>query len=383
MNRPRSTTRRTAAAALACAVALALAACTGGGPAPAAANDPDAATRVVVDHWDREVVVPRDVDRAAVMEWEGLVAKSMMIFGLADRIVAVDTATKKQTFRNELVPAIEDAVDVGSAWSGVNYEQLAALDVDVVFLEAWVASEENRTMHAQEIEKIEALGIPVIVFVSPSNFEEPDIATAWEHIEIVGEVFDKQDEAAALVERLERELDVVRERTADIPQDQRADVLMFATVDNVMGAKSIQSYFLTEVLHANNVAGPGTFITVSEEQMLAFDPDVLLVLGHDGYLDAERIYVGEHVGLNWANLQGMRAIAGRRVASVGYDEWRATVEAPIGLLKMAKVIYPDRFADVDVAAAERAFYQDVYGLSEQDARTAVDAQHYLGELANQ
>lgn len=387
MNTTRRTHRRPVrAVALAAVAGLALAACTTtsssspGEPAAEAVTD---ASRVVVDHWDREVTVRATVERAVVMEWEGLVAKSMLIFGIEDRIVGVDTATKKQTFRNEVIPAVADAVDVGSAWSGVNYEQLAALDPDVVFLEAWVASEENRQLHADEVDKIEALGIPVIVFVSPSNFPEPDISTAWEHIEIVGQVFDEEEAAAALVDRLDQELDVVRERTADIPEEEKADVLLFATVDNIMGEKSIQSYFLTEILNANNIAGPGTFITVAEEQMLSLDPDALIVLGHDGYLDPERIYAGDSVGLNWANLQSMRAITERRVAAIGYDEWRATVETPVGLLKMASVIYPERFADVDVAAAEQAFYQDVYGMTAEEARAAVDAQQYLGELADQ
>ncbi|KGM08825.1 ABC transporter substrate-binding protein, partial [Cellulomonas bogoriensis 69B4 = DSM 16987] len=284
------------------------------------------------------------------------------------------------SFRSTVIAPLADAVDVGSAWSGVNYEQLAALQPDVVFLEAWVASEENRQMHAHEVDTIEALGIPVIVFVSPSNFEEPDIVTAWEHIEVVGQVFDKEPEAQALVANLEEHLDVVRDRTRDIPESERADVVMFATVDNVMGERSIQSYFLTEILNANNIAGPGTFITVSEEQLLSMDPDVLVVLGHDGYLDPELVYAGQRAGLNWANLQSMRAIEERRVVSVGYDEWRATVETPVGLLKMASVIYPDRFDDIDVDAVEQEFYREVYGLDDDAAATAIDAQRYLGEL---
>lgn len=359
-------------------VALALTGCASGpDPVPASAAVSD---RVVEDHWGREVVLPEKVERAVVMEWEGLVAKSMFLFGIDEAIVGVDTATKKQPFRNHLVPAIANATDIGSAWSGINYESLAALDPDVVFLEAWVASEENRELHATEIGKIEAMGIPVIVFLSPSNFDQPNIATAWEHIEMVGKVFGYEDEAARLVEEMESRVKLIRDRTSTIPEDQKADVVLFATIDNVMGPKSIQSYFLTEIVNANNLVESGTFVTISDEQMLKLNPDTLIVLGHDGYLDPARIYGGEKVGLNWANLAQMDAIANRRLVSLGYDEWRATIETPIGLLKMAKTIYPDRFTDIDLREEELRLYRDVYGMSDDEAVAALEAQEYTGEL---
>jgi iron complex transport system substrate-binding protein len=370
--------------AAAVALAMVMAACSGGEqPEDEQAVGADAAaaqTRTVVDHWEREIELPASVDRVVVMEWEGLVAKSMHLFGLDERIVGVDTATARQPFRTHLVPAIEDAVDVGNAWSGINYEELAALEPDVVFLESWQASEENLEMHQVEVEKIEALGIPVIVFVSPSNYEQPDIATAWEHIEIVGQVFGEEQQATDLVAALDQRLDLIRERTAELTEDEKADVVLFATVDNVMGEQSIQSYFLTEIVNANNLAGPGTFITVSEEQLLGLDPDVLVVLGHDGYLDPQRIRDGEQVGLNWANLQELDAVAEGRMVSLGYDEWRATLETPIALLKMATSIYPELFDDIDIVEEELLLYEEIYGLDRAGAQRAVEAQRYTGEL---
>lgn len=331
----------------------------------------------IVDHWKRTVEVPRAPQRVVVMEWEGLITKSMRIFGVESTLVGVDTATKKMGFRAKLVPSIDKATDIGSAWSGVNYEQLAGLKPDVVFLEAWVASQENRAMHQQVIDKIEALGIPVIVLVSPSNYDRPNISTAWEHITITGQVFGKQAEAKRLVDRLERGLDVVRTRTEDIPEADRTPVAYFATINNVMGTKSIQSYLLTDVVHAKNVAGAGTFVTISEEQLLALDPDAMVLAGHEGYLDPSLVYAGRHAGLNWANLAQLRAVKGKRLTALGYDEWRATVETPIALLKIAQLAYPEKFADIDVATEEVAFYREVYGLDEAGAKVAIEAQKYV------
>ncbi|MFI6229725.1 ABC transporter substrate-binding protein [Micromonospora echinospora] len=379
MNVPNIARRPRAALAglLAVVLGLALAACGGDGAATPAGPTKTAS---ITDHWKRTVEVPVDPERVVVLEWEGLITKSMRIFGVEDTLVGVDTATKKMGYRARLVPAIDRAEALGSPWSGVNYERLAGLRPDVVFLEAWVASQENRTLHQEVIDKIESLGIPVVVLLSPSNFDEPDIRTAWEHITVTGEVFGKQAEAAKLVGRLQAGIDRVTARTRDIPEAERTPVAYFATINNVMGTKSIQSYLLTEVVGARNVAGPGTFVTVSEEKLLALDPDAMVVAGHEGYLDPALIHAGRHAGLNWANLAEMRAVKNKRLVALGYDEWRATVETPIALLKMAKLAYPERFADVDVAAEEVAFYREVYGLDERRAAEAIEAQKYVGDL---
>ena len=337
-------------------------------------------TIVVVDHWEREVEIAGPVERAVVMEWEGLVAKSMQLFGIADRIVAVDDYAAQQSFRRYLVPTVADAVDVGSAWSGINYEELASLQPDVVFLESWEDTDENREMHSVEVQRIEDLGIPVVVFISPSNFPDPDLATAWQHVTITGQVFGFEDQAAQIVAAIEERLDLVRERTADITDEERADVVLFATIDSAMGQQSIQSHMLTDIVNANNLVTQGTFVPISEEQLLALDPDVLVLLGHDGYLAVERVLAGENAGLNWANLQQLRAIREQRLVSLGYDEWRATIETPIGILKMAAAVYPDRFADIDVAEEEVRFYQEVYGFDRAEAEDAIRAQLYLGEM---
>ncbi|MFE0592436.1 ABC transporter substrate-binding protein [Micromonospora echinospora] len=380
MNVPNIARRPRAALAglLALVLGLTLAGCGGDGAATPAR--PAGKPVTITDHWKRTVEVPADPERVVVLEWEGLITKSMRIFGVEDTLVGVDTATKKMGYRARLVPAIDRAEALGSPWSGVNYERLAGLRPDVVFLEAWVASQENRTLHQEVIDKIESLGIPVVVLLSPSNFDKPDIRTAWEHITITGEVFGKQAEAAKLVGRLQAGIDRVTARTRDIPEAERTPVAYFATINNVMGTKSIQSYLLTEVVGARNVAGPGTFVTVSEEKLLALDPDAMVVAGHEGYLDPALIHAGRHAGLNWANLAEMRAVRNKRLVALGYDEWRATVETPIALLKMAKLAYPERFADVDVAAEEVAFYREVYGLDARRAAEAIEAQKYVGDL---
>ncbi|TYQ12675.1 UNVERIFIED_CONTAM: iron complex transport system substrate-binding protein [Acetivibrio alkalicellulosi] len=338
--------------------------------------------KTVKDMWDREVLIKRDVKSAVIMEWEGLATKSMKIFGLEENIVGVDNYAKKNTFRNEIAPVLKDIPDIGSAWTGVNYETLAKLNPDVVFMELWVTNESEKDLHADAIDKIESLGIPVIAFVSPSCYETPDIETAWRHISIVGEVFNKQKEAKKLIDSLNDKIEFIRERTKDIPEDEKANVVIFATSNYVMGKKSIQSYFLTEIINANNLVLSGDFVKISEEQLLNFDPEVLIVTGHDGYLDPSIIFNGEQCGINWGNVQDLSAIKNNRVVSLGYEEWRATIETPIALLKMAKAIYPEKFEDIDIDTEELKMYMEDYNLSKEEALRVIEAQKYTASLGS-
>jgi iron complex transport system substrate-binding protein len=345
-------------------------------------NKPEASDyRIIEDMWGREVKVKNDIKTAVIMEWEGLAAKSMKIFGLENNIIGVDNSAQKNIFRNHIVPVLGTVPAVGNPYSGVNYEQVAKLKPDIVFMELWVTNDTEKEMHQTAIQRIESFGIPVITFLSPSCYEKPDIKTAWQHIRLVGEVYNKQQEAEKLIKNLEDKIALIRERTKDIEEEERVNAVIYATENYVMGRKSIQSYFLTEILNANNlVTDSSDFIKVSEEQLLKFNPEVLIIIGHDGYLDTSTVLEGKHCGINWSNVKELKAIENRSIVSLGYEEWRATIETPVGLLKIAKVLYPDRFEDIDIEEEEIKMYMEEYNFSRDEALKAVEAQKFRSSL---
>lgn len=83
-------------------------------------------TTTIVDQWGRSVEVPINPDNVVVLEWEGLVAKTLEIIGEADTIVGADP-NSLQPFRISVVPELASAKNIGSPWSGLNYETIAAL----------------------------------------------------------------------------------------------------------------------------------------------------------------------------------------------------------------------------------------------------------------
>ena len=70
-------------------VMVAFMAMSGCAPQQAGADE-EKATRMVQDMWGREVEIKEEVTSAVIIEWEGLAAKSMQIFGIHDMLVGVD-----------------------------------------------------------------------------------------------------------------------------------------------------------------------------------------------------------------------------------------------------------------------------------------------------
>ncbi len=334
----------------------------------------------VTDMVGREVTVTGDVDRVVLIEWEAMAAKSMKIMGVADKIVGIDDYARKNTFRNFIIPEFKDAKDIGSAWSGINYESLASIKPDVVFLELWVTSDDEQELHDDCIKKLEDMGIPVVCFLSPSCFDEPNIETAWEHIRLVGKVLDMEKESDKIITSLEDKINLIRERTQNLSEEEKKDVLIFATPNYVLGSDTVQSYFVTEIINANNIVKEGNFVNVSEEQLLKYAPETMVIMGHDGYLNPSIIDGGKLCGINWGNVKEIPALKNKNYISLGYDEWRDTMETPVALLKMAKLIYPDLFADIDIEQEEINMYMNDYGITESEAKEAMKAQHFTGQL---
>lgn len=350
--------------------------------ASAAAQPGETLTTTVIDQWGRSVEVPVNPDKVVVLEWEGLVAKTLEIIGEADTIVGADP-NSLQPFRLSVVPELAKAQNVGSPWSGLNYETIAALGTEVVFLEAWANSPENKEMHQGIIDQIEALGIPVVAMMSPSNFPEATLDRSWEIVDLVGQVYNRQADTDAVIDTVESSLAEVTSRIPELPEADRPEAAIFATTNYLMGPESVQSYLLTDVLKAKNLAtGAGAFVPITEEQLLAMNPENLIVIGHEGNLSVDDIRAGTNKGLSWATLKNLSAIQNDRIVDLGYDEWRPTIETPIAMLKIAAMLYPEQFADVDIEQQELRFYQDIYDLSATEAKQAIKNQEWSPEASN-
>lgn len=331
---------------------------------------------VLKDAWGREIKIVGKINK--VVSLNKFYTQVLHILGCTNCIVGVDSDTKHGPFINAICPKIRNIPNLGSIWEkSINIESLCATDANVVLLRAWVPKSNLAALKSYKklVDRIEGINIPVVAMKDPSSFDKPNMNVLFEEIQMIGRLMGKEKEAARLMDYFKGKINLIKTRTEKIAENERQTVMLFATTDSILGPDTIQSAMLETIIHAKNVVAKGGWIKTSEEKLLALDPDVLILLGHMGYLEKGIVYRGEKWhSFNWGNLKGMKAIREKKVASIGFTEWSMSVEFIVGLLRQVKCIYPNRFNDIDLNEEETLLYKEIYHLDDDRVQLAIAAQ---------
>jgi len=229
----------------------------------AAATESEVRSVTVVDMTGRAVAVPRPVTRVVALT----AADCEIIYALGMGATLVGRGAYCDWPPEILaVPALESGANT-------NCERIIALAPDLVFLSGMAQS-------PQQLAQLEAAGLPVIVSDAVS------IAGAYASIAVAGEALDREAEAAALIAEMRAAFD-------ELSQAARREAAARGG-----GRRSI--YFeVSPIEYGLWTAGSGTFMdeaaalleldnifsdipgwqTVSEEQVIARNPDYILTAG--------------------------------------------------------------------------------------------------------
>ncbi len=385
-----------------CLAALAfLCGCTGTSVDTAPA-EPDG-SRIVTDMRGRAVELPATIERVVVID-DGFVEGLLYRFDMQDRIAGLggDCCQKTYNYSFErtdgtiddysggmnpvgyLVPELAGLPQVVASGTGINYETLASLDPDIVILREGASS--FRAGSDESLEKtvatIGSLGIPLVILVGPPFQESPNVDCIGEEIRLVGEVFSREADADALATYLDDQMEEIRKRTANVSEHEKPRVMQLGLSPRARqgggagmawGRDTIESYFIEDIANAKNAyEGTGAFVVVSIEQILALDPDVIVLPTAQGYHPASELYTAPY----YQNLQELSAVKNHRVYALPWTpyNWAKRLEYPIEAIVIAKAAYPDRFADIRVHEWVLDFYRNVYGVDEATAKELRSAQ---------
>ena len=375
-------------------------------PKPEATPVKEEVYKTVTDMRGKEVRIPKDPESVVTVS-DGLVESTLIIFGVEDRLVGLgsscvgmDYTYNYTTYSGEnftytgganpallLYPKIGELPLAMRSGVGMNYETLASLNPDVVIMrlgscsiQCYYETEENVK---KTIERIESLGIPLVVLRAPLCHDNPDISTMYIEIELLGEVFNRQEKARELVDYLNKEVQFIKERTRDIKDEEKTKVLFFGLskvardkggAGSVKGVDQTESVLLEDIVNAKNayrgIGGHQNII--SAEQVLTLNPDVILLPTSYGYHPPRELSEGEP----FRNLQELRAIKEKRVYSLPWSPCNCArrLECIIDLRIIAKAAYPDRFSDVIVSDWVLDYYKNVYGVDDETAKKLRSAQ---------
>jgi iron complex transport system substrate-binding protein len=181
----------------------------------------------------------------------------------------------------------------------------------------------------------------------------------------LGELTGRPSEAEQFARYSEQTISTIKGRIADIPQKRRPRVYYArgprGLETGLGGSINVETI---EFLGANNVAGErhGGMATVSVEQVLAWNPDVIITI-EPAFAAAVR---ADPVWKPIKAVQTGRIYLSPRLP-FGWVDFPPSVNRLIGLWWLAKGFYPDRFPE-DLRPLARDFYGRFYHMVPTDAQ---------------
>ncbi len=206
------------------------------------------------------------------------------------------------------------------------------------------------TMDRAGAESLRRMGIPAIYIA----WRQPqDVKAA---VQLLGSLFDQPQAAQRYASYFDATLARVS-RTLQRANPARPRVLYFSPA--TLTQPHLVAEWWIRAAGGSSVTDDGRTIesrSFTLEQMLAWDPDILIVSGHE---DAEAIR-------REPRFAGMRAVRAGRilVAPCAAHTWgNRTAEQPLTVLWAAKHFHPALFADLNLETETRRFYREIFGVT--------------------
>lgn len=296
-------------------------------------------TRMLTDAAGREVEIPAQVERV-VCTGVGALRYTCYV-GAQELVVGVEQYETEPSLER-LYSYVNRDRFAGLPAIGANgepdAEAILAADPQVIVMSAYVDGADDLQART---------GIPVVV-VPGSDTTLDD--GAFETIRLLGELYGVENRAAELTDYLrEVEADLAA-RTADIPAEEKPSVYVCGV--SFQGAHGFEGteahYGPLELIGADNLAnqtGQASAFDIDPEQVLAWDPDVILI-DYNGLPLIAEDYAADPDFYN--ALTAVRE--GRVYAQISFRSYASNLETALADAYYAgTVIYPERFADIDIA----------------------------------
>lgn len=307
----------------------------------------------MTDMAGRNVSVPSEVNRVASITF----STTLQLYMLApDKLVGWNSDLTSEQ-RRYIPLKYQNIPVVGGGKEDANYESFLTLNPDIVF-----------TGHAQSDGSVNQIQqkfgkVPVVDVENDNN-----ILNITPSIKFLGEVLKEQKKSEELIAFYNKVSDQVNTTVAQIPEDEKKRVYYARDptglqTDPVGGSHTR----LIDKCGGINVAQvPLTkgSARVSMEQIIEWNPDVIIASDPTFY---QKVYTDPV----WQNL---KAVKNKQVYLVpnspfNWFEGPPGVNSIIGIPWTAKVLYPDRFNNIDLKNLTKEFYSSFYhyNLSDQEA----------------
>lgn len=315
-------------------------------------------SHTVTDLQGRRVELPDTVERVAAL---GSASRMLTYAGCAHKIVGCTDLEKEgqpgmpYAYVNKDHFANCTSIASGGSGDTLYGEELAVLEPDLIF---YFGADKSTLDQLQD-----QMGIPVVGLYA-TNFYDEDFRQT---LRLIGEIMGTEAHVDTVIAALEGWAADLRERTQDIPQEDRPSVytgaLGFRGAHGFEGTSAQFPPFVA--VNAKNVVdetGEEGTLLIDLEKVTDWDPEYIFLNPGSMYL------VNEDYKANPAFYDNLGAVKNNRVFSlVSYNyNWTNQELAIADAYYVGSVIYPEQFADVDFRAKAEEIFNLMLGCSYLD-----------------
>lgn len=329
---------------------------------------PAAETRTITDQDGFEVVLPKEINRIVVCDILPLPSVLAVFFDSAEKIVGMSGTSMnaaENSLLGQLYPEILEAETGFINGTTVNAEELMKLQPDVVFYNA------SRKELGENLRKA---GFPAVA-ISVNKWEYDCIETLNQWIGLLSQMFPDNDKTELVKTHSDAMYALVQERIRAIPEGEKEEVFFLYQYSDTNIQTSGGKFFgqwWADAIGAKNVAGElstDNSVAVNLEQIYAWDPSLIFITNFTT-AGPEDLYNGTVGNDDWSAVSAVQNRTVYKMPLGMYRSYTPGVDTPVTLLWLAKTAYPEHFADIDVIAETKTYYQEVFGIDLTDDQAA-------------
>ncbi len=253
-------------------------------------------------------------------------------------------------------------------WYGTqdgSYEEFIASEPDIVIESIDESGDGNLSTVNERQSKFGK--IPVVAVRDTTHVEKVD-----ESILFIGEVIGAKDNAQKLVDFNDKYLDEVHKKSAQLSDNDKKTVYYAEGNDGLKTNPSGSVHGqLIDLVGGKNVANSSSQgntssgVQVSIEQVIKWNPDIIITTDPDFYA---KVYNDS----SWSSINAVKNHEVYLSPQSPFKWFDRPVGANIiiGVPWTAKVIYPDKYTDIDMVSVTKEFYSNFYhyDLSDEQAK---------------
>ena len=269
-----------------------------------------------VDRAGNEITIPAEINKIITMSPSN--TEIIVALGFGDKLIAVDKYSKNIEGIPENIPYFDIMTP--------DVEQLVALEPDLIIASGMSMSDGN-----DPFKPIKDLGISMAYIPSSSS-----IKGIYEDIMFIAKSLQVEEKGNELVSEMEVEIKKIKELSATI-KDQKTVYFEIAASPNLYSfGNGVFLNEMIEIIGAENVfADQEKWISVSDEAVVAADPDIILT--NVNYIENPTEEIKSRPG--WEN---MEAVKNNQVYYIDNSASSLSNHNVVKALKsMAESIYPE------------------------------------------